>query len=106
MKSIFDDLFTGYNPGASYTHDDKAMYITLIAAGLMKDTIKVTFNTADNILSVCGEYKRGGTYSYRTYLAYDVTAVDAKAEYEDGIIYVTLPKLDTKIETVKMIAVS
>ncbi len=116
MDRLFDDAFTrpfGWNGSSSMpaidmyqTNDDVVVKASL--PGLKAEDVNITV-TADT-LTLRGEFKednedkdatwhiheqRSGSFERSVMLPTDVQSDKAKAEFEDGVLTVTLPKAET-----------
>ncbi len=116
MDRLFDDAFTrpfGQNGGSMMpsidmyqTKDDVVVKASL--PGLKAEDVDITI-TAD-VLTLRGEFKhdedrkdatwhirehRGGSFERSVMLPVDIQSDKVKAEFEDGVLTVTLPKAET-----------
>lgn len=118
MNSLFDDLFeqngTATGPTAMMTQpmldihqDDDEIEITAELAGVKRDDIDITVN--DGVLTICGEKKSrrdddGNGYRERSYgrfersvtLPQNVAEEEISADFEDGVLTISLPKSEEK----------
>ncbi|UCC11499.1 MAG: Hsp20/alpha crystallin family protein [candidate division WOR-3 bacterium] len=113
MDRLFKTFFTGYPeeyegiwaPVIDIEEDKDNILVKAEIPGLKKEEIKVTVR--DNVLSISGERKQEqetkdrlyhriersyGKFSRRISLPVAVDADNIKANYKDGILYITLPK--------------
>ncbi|NOY99414.1 MAG: Hsp20/alpha crystallin family protein [Chloroflexi bacterium] len=115
MDRLFDDAFTrplGTDTGWKlpaidmYQTDDDVVVKAILPGMKAKD---VQISVTDNVLTIKGEIKqdeesrerayhirehRYGAFERRIMLPTDVVADKAKAEFEDGILNITLPKAE------------
>lgn len=113
MDRLFKTFFTGFPgegegiwaPVIDIEEDKDSILVKAEIPGLKKDEIKVTVR--DNMLSISGERKQEqevkdrvyhriersyGKFSRRISLPVAVDADKIKANYQDGILHITLPK--------------
>jgi HSP20 family protein len=127
IDRVFDDVFrdvmpsfnTGFNPNAmrvNIAEDEKNIYIEAELAGLKKEDVKVTIE--DGVLTIRGERKQEteekkknyhrvervfGSFSRSFTLGENVDKDNIDAKYEDGVLHLTLPKVEP-VKNVKEIA--
>ena len=97
-----------YKPRVDIIEDEKNIYFEAELAGVSKDDVKVSVND-ENILSIKGEKKferkdvvklccrserAFGTFSRSFQLPDNVDSEKVEAKYENGILYLTLPKIE------------
>jgi HSP20 family protein len=115
MDRLFDDAFTqpfgrsagSHFPAVDLYQDENDVVVKATIPGLKAEDVQISVN--GDLLTLKGEYKekeesKGKTYHVREqrYGAFErtfslparVVADKAKAEFEDGILTVTLPKAD------------
>lgn len=118
IDRVFDDVFrdtissfnTGFNPNAirvNIAEDEKNIYIEAELAGLKKEDVKVSIE--DNVLMIRGERKQEneekkknyhrvervyGSFSRAFTLGENVDKENIEAKYEDGVLHLTLPKVE------------
>jgi Molecular chaperone (small heat shock protein) len=94
-----------FYPAVDLEEKDGNYVVTVDLPGMKKDEIKI--DLADNVLSISGEKTRkheaeGGRYSERSYgkfmrtftLPNTVDSEKINAQFEDGVLKVTLPKAE------------
>ncbi|MGQ9805930.1 MAG: Hsp20/alpha crystallin family protein [Chlorobiales bacterium] len=127
IDRVFDDVFrdtmpsfnTAFNPNAmrvDIAEDEKNIYIEAELAGLKKEDVKVSIE--DNVLTIRGERKQEneekkknyhrvervyGSFSRAFSLGENVDKDNIEAKYEDGVLHLTLPKVEP-VKNVKEIA--
>lgn len=127
IDRVFDDVFrdtmptlnTNFNPNAirvNIAEDEKNIYIEAELAGLKKEDVKVSIE--DNVLTIRGERKQEseekkknyhrvervyGSFSRAFTLGENVDKDNIEAKYEDGVLHLTLPKVEP-VKNVKEIA--
>ncbi len=127
IDRVFDDVFrdvmpsfnTGFNPNAmrvDISEDEKNIYIEAELAGLKKEDVKVTIE--DGVLTIRGERKQEseekkknyhrvervyGSFSRAFTLGENIDKDNIEAKYEDGVLHLTLPKVEP-VKNVKEIA--
>lgn len=118
MNSLFDDLFEQDGDGAGTTatmtspmldihQDDDEIEITAELAGVKRDDIDITVN--EGVLTISGEKRSqrdddGTGYRERSYgrfersitLPSNVDEEEISADFEDGVLTITLPKSEEK----------
>lgn len=130
MSSVFDDMFergfnTGFErncgcvPATNILEDEKTFEIQLAVPGMKKDDFKMEME--DNVLSVIFEKKEeekpqeGVEYLRREFEMDEFTrsfsipktadVENIKARYDNGILHITVPKID-KARLSKQIKIS
>ncbi len=106
---------TVWAPAVNEKEDDKAYYVEVDLPGVKKDDINV--EVKDNILTISGERKfkkeekdEGyirtesffGKFERRFTLPSDADAQKIEAKAEDGVLYITIPKIEEKENTKKI----
>lgn len=113
--NIFDDFFAPSQAIRSdIIEDEKSYIVTMDVPGLSKSDIKIDFQ--NGYLQVSAENKEAaeeteknyvrreryyGAFSRQFYLG-NVDADNIKAEYNNGILKITVPKLDESINKKKI----
>jgi len=112
IKYIFDDTldydnsFSNWNPNVDIYNNDKEYEINIEAPGMKKNDFKI--NLTGNVLKVSGEKKsrrslnnhiesRSGVFSRTFKIEEDVLAKNIKAEYDQGILKISIPKSKSSI---------
>ena len=112
IKYIFDDTldydnsFSNWNPNVDIYNNDKEYEINIEAPGMKKNDFKI--NLTDNVLKVSGEKKsrrslnnhiesRNDVFSRTFKIEEDVLAKNIKAEYDQGILKISIPKSKSSI---------
>jgi len=116
MDRLFDDAFTrplsqsrvSAMPALDLYQTDDEVVVKASLPGLKADDVQITI--AANVLTLRGEFKqeneqkdatyhilerRTGAFERSLMLPTDVQVDKAKADFEDGILTVTLPKAET-----------
>lgn len=116
MDRLFDDAFTrplsmsggSIVPAVDLYQDDDNVVVKAVLPGLKADDVQLSI-TAD-VLTLRGEFKQNTEQKEKTYhireqrfgsferaimLPTDVEADKAKADFENGVLTVTLPKAET-----------
>ncbi len=103
----FDGSNFKFAPKVDITEDDKNLYVSAEIPGVAKDDINVTMN--ENLLTLSGEKKREEKEERKNYYRLErsmgaftrtfnvpvpVKADFINAEFKDGILKITLPKID------------
>lgn len=127
IDRVFDDVFrdvmptfnTAFNPNAmrvDISEDERNIYIEAEMAGLKKEDVKVSIE--DNVLTIRGERKQEneekkknyhrvervyGSFSRAFTLGENIDKDNIEAKYEDGVLYLTLPKVEP-VKNIKEIA--
>lgn len=130
--SFFDDLFTpvnywledfgkdlsGFHPPVNIRETDDAFQLEVVAPGMEKADFKI--KTEGDMLTISAEKKEEKKeekdkhvhteYSFRSFtrsftLNDDIDQENVEARYNDGILYLTLPKKEEKIVKPKEITV-
>lgn len=101
------ELPTAWHPSADVFEDDGNVFVQMDLPGMKKEEIDISFD--GHILSITGSRKEdesidgGGYWSRERYygefhryvhVPTEVTSDDLKAEYEDGVLVVTLQKAE------------
>lgn len=128
FRSIFDSPFfgygkealdtTNYTPRTRISEDKDNFYIHMEMPGIPKDDVKI--EVENNMLSIRGEKKQQnktedtnlimneiifGEFCRTFNLSKDIKVDDINAEFKDGILCVTLPKVEEAKPVVKEIKV-
>lgn len=128
FSSLFDEVFerafgedseVACKPAANIRETEKSYLAELILPGFEKE--EITVNMEKNVLNVIAnheekESKEEGKYTWSEFrkinnykrsfvLPEDVNADGIKAEYRNGILTVTLPKMEPVTEPVKQITI-
>ena len=105
-------------PKIDASEDDKAFYVEADVHGVDKDKIDVTFN--DNILRIEGKKDNESEVKEKNYIrkerSYssfskeiafnaDIDESNIKAEYKNGVLKLTIPKIKAVEKTAKKISV-
>jgi len=108
---------TIWAPSVNEKEDEKAYYMEVDLPGVKKDNIKVEIK--DNLLTISGERKfkkeekdKGyirtesffGKFERRFTLPNDANIENIEAKVEDGVLHLTIPKIEEK-ENVKKIEI-
>lgn len=117
MNEFLDEFEKGvsvstaeFSPRVDISEDEKNIYVSVDVPGVSKEDIKVTINS-DNVLIIKGEKKReikteGKERSYirveRSYGSFqrsfmlpdNVKKDDVKAKFENGVLNITLEKVE------------
>ncbi len=127
IDRIFDDVFrdvmpsinTSFTPNAmrvDISEDEKNIYIDAEMPGIKKEDVKVTIE--DGVLMIRGERKQETEEKKKNYhrvervygsflraftLGENVDKDNIEAKYEDGVLHLTLPKIEP-VKNVKQIA--
>lgn len=117
MNSLFEDLFDHDSEGGGTAtmaapmldihQDEKEIEITAELAGVSRDDIEITVN--DGVLTICGEKRNKrddsetgyrersyGRFERRITLPQNVDEDRIEADYEDGVLTITMPKDEEK----------
>lgn len=116
FEEAFDSMFpaftkdeNGWLPRVDITDDKDNIHIHAEVPGMNKDDVKVTYE--NGLLSISGERKREekkentdyyrlerryGSFARSFRLPEEVQADKIKAAYQDGILHITLPKVEEK----------
>jgi len=112
----FNDNFS---PKIDISEDDKNIYLEAEIPGLSKDNLKLTLQ--DNILTIEGEKKTGGETKEKNYfrsersygsfkrsftLPENVDGDKVAAKFNEGVLEVTIAKLEEKPKSEKVIAIN
>lgn len=123
FKTIFSDFGSfsgksGISPRVDITEDRDNFYISLELAGVKKEDVKI--HVENNVLYIKGAKKQSfnkeekslvmneryyGEFSRSFNLTKDVKVNDITAEFTDGVLNITLPKVEEAKPVVKEIAV-
>lgn len=126
FKSIFDSPFfnpeindaTSFRPRTRISEDKDNFYINLEMPGIPKENVKI--EVENNLLSVKGEKKVEnknedtnlvmneivyGEFCRTFNLSKDIKVDDIQAEFKDGLLIVTLPKVEEAKPVIKEIKV-
>ncbi|MFA5012576.1 MAG: Hsp20/alpha crystallin family protein [Ignavibacteria bacterium] len=126
FKSIFDSPFfkseindaTSFRPRTRITEDKDNFHINLEMPGIPKENVKI--EVENNLLSVKGEKKVEnkseetnlvmneivyGEFCRTFNISKDIKVDDIQAEFKDGLLIVTLPKVEEAKPVVKEIKV-
>jgi HSP20 family protein len=100
--------FGGFKPRVDITEDEKNFYFDVEVPGVKKDEVKVSVDE-DNVLFIKGEKKfekqdeakiccrnerAYGEFERSFQLPDNVNSGKIEAKYENGILYLTIPKLE------------
>ncbi len=111
---------SAFIPTVNTREDDKTYVIELDLPGIKKENIKVNIDSENHILSISGErkfkdevkkedyYKIESSYGkfMRTFsLPDNVNVENIDAKTEDGVLHITLPKIEKEQKEVKEITV-
>lgn len=105
-------------PAVNIGEDEKGYHVEVVAPGFKKDSFKI--NMDDDLLTISAEQKQenseggeGKQYSRREYsygsftrsfqLPENVQGEAINAKYEDGVLKITIPKMEEKAKTSKQI---
>lgn len=128
MDRMMEEMWGGFEPSRSerrlartlrppveVTEDEKNVYVRAAVPGVPKDKLEITVENdrvylKGEIQEQKKEEKEGTVYSEMRYGAFErtialpteVKAEEAKAEYHDGIVELTLPKKSTESKGVKI----
>ena len=123
IQRYFDDfpnfgfnVSDSFSPKIDVSEDKNNITVTAEIPGVKKDNIKITLQ--DNILTVEGEKKKEkeekdknfyrserayGTFKRSFTLPVEVDSENVQAKFEDGMLHITLKKLEPKAKTEKVI---
>jgi HSP20 family protein len=105
------DLGFSFSPRIDVFADDKNFFVEAELPGLKKDEIKISLQ--DNILTISGEKKKAdendskeyfrnervfGTFSRSFTLPEDINPDSTEAEFEDGVLRISVAKNEEKSE--------
>ncbi|MGQ9819965.1 MAG: Hsp20/alpha crystallin family protein [Candidatus Kapaibacteriales bacterium] len=117
MNEFLDEFEKGFSistaefsPRVDISEDEKNIYVSVEVPGVSKEDIKVTINS-DNVLVIKGEKKREfkteakernyiriersyGSFQRSFMLPDNVKKDDIKAKYENGVLMITLEKVE------------
>lgn len=120
-SDLFDDFekginieYGGFSPKVNISEDTKNVYISVELPGIRKEDVKVTVNE-DNVLTISGTKKREetvedkegersyvrmersfGEFTRSFVLSDDVKKDKIDAKYENGVLNITLEKVEPK----------
>lgn len=126
MKRFFEDvpalfsneMSSSFAPKMDISEDDKNLYVHAELAGLKKDDVKISIQ--DDILTIKGEKKLEqkdekknyyriercfGSFSRSFALPVEVDVDKVTADFKDGLLTITLPKVEQKPVTQKLIEI-
>lgn len=117
MERMFDDFFNQDTamqerlspvlPYLNVEENEEAFYVSAEIPGMKKDDIKIAFQ--DNVLTISGEKKEEkkhkeknyhriersfGKFSRSVNIPAGVMLDKIEAEYENGVLYITIPKAE------------
>ena len=123
IQRYFDDfpnfgfnVSDSFSPKIDVSEDKNNIIVTAEIPGVKKDNIKITLQ--DNILTVEGEKKKEkeekdknfyrsersyGSFKRSFTLPVEVDSEKVEAKFEDGMLHITLKKLEQKVKTEKVI---
>ena len=123
IQRYFDDfpnlgfnMSDSFSPKIDVSEDKNNINVTAEIPGVKKDNIKITLQ--DNILTVEGEKKKEkeekdknfyrsersyGSFKRSFTLPVEVDSEKVEANFEDGMLHITLKKLEQKVKTEKVI---
>ena len=123
IQRYFDDfpnfgfnVSDSFSPKIDVSEDKNNIVVTAEIPGVKKDNIKITLQ--DNILTVEGEKKKEkeekdknfyrsersyGSFKRSFTLPVEVDSEKVEAKFEDGMLHITLKKLEQKVKTEKVI---
>ena len=123
IQRYFDDfpnlgfnMSDSFSPKIDVSEDKNNIIVTAEIPGVKKDNIKITLQ--DNILTVEGEKKKEkeekdknfyrsersyGSFKRSFTLPVEVDSEKVEAKFEDGMLHITLKKLEQKVKTEKVI---
>lgn len=106
-------MLADFSPAVDVEEKDDTYHISVDLPGLKKDEIKIDLH--DSVLTLSGERTREvkgeGRYAERSYgkfqrtftLPHQVDAEKIEAKFEDGVLYIALPKAETaKARSIKI----
>ena len=115
MNSFINDLekgvsfeMGGFNPRVDITEDDKHMYVHAEMPGIPKENVNISVNE-DLMLTIKGEKSKDelkesqsyvrterayGNFSRSFVLPENVDTENIKAKFENGVLELTLPKIE------------
>lgn len=128
FSSLFDEVFeramgedreVACKPAANIRETEKSYLAELVLPGFEKE--EITVNMEKNVLNISAnheekesneegkytwnEFRKINSYKRSFVLPEDVNADAIKAEYRNGILMVTLPKMEPVTEPVKQISI-
>jgi HSP20 family protein len=127
LDNLFGQFFAGTElesktakvPAVNIKKDEKEIVLELMAPGFEKEEIKI--NLEENILTVAGEKKtetkeENETYTRREFTAAsfsrsfslpeNVNSEEIKAEFKNGILFVSIPKKAEEKKEAKSISIA
>lgn len=133
MPSVLDDFFKPWNewfnvglkersmsmPAVNITEKNDQYQVSLAAPGLKKEDFKIDLN--GTVLTISSEKEESTEnndekynrkeYNYSSFsrsfsLPEEINKEKIEAKYEDGVLKISLPRKDVKIETAKQISVN
>jgi len=113
MSDLMEDLNKGFsvetggfNPRVDIIDDEKNVFVHAELPGLNKDDIKISIND-ENIMTIKGEKKPGtgnvtylraeryfGNFCRSFYLPDNLNRDAVSAKFEDGVLMLTVPKIE------------
>ena len=126
LENFFSDLFAGTGietsygtiPAVNIKENEKEFTLELTAPGFEKEEVKLKLE--ENTLTISGEKKaqteetkenytrlefKAEKFSRRFKLPENINADEIKAEFKNGILYVTIPKIDAQKKEGKEIVI-
>ncbi len=118
-SSLLNNDYASFVPGVNVSEYNNRYEIELSAPGFSKEDFKVELHKG--VLTISGEYKKEEEKSdktvYRREFNYgsfqrsfsvsdDINESAVDARYENGILKITMPKKEEKVEVVKEIKIS
>lgn len=123
IQRYFDDFSThglkvsdSFSPRIDISEEKNQINVTAEIPGVKKENIKITLQ--DNILAIEGEKKKEteqteqnwyrservyGSFKRSFTLPTEVDSDKVQAKYENGILHITLQKLEAKVQSEKVI---
>lgn len=115
IDRMIEDLFSGASRSrgnSSITEHDDRFEWSVDMPGVGADNIEVNYNENDGTLSVATSYEQSDenttarrSYHYTVRLGKSIDTEDISAEYEEGVLTITLPKIERE-ENVRQIEVT
>lgn len=128
INETFDSLFpfananaygkTSISPRTEITEDKDNFYLNMEIPGINKEDVKIGIE--NNVLTVSGEKKQNynkeektvvmneryyGSFSRSFNITKDVKVNDINAEFKDGVLNITLPKVEEAKPVVKEVTI-
>lgn len=128
INETFDSIFpfanasayskTSISPRTEITEDKDNFYLNMEIPGVSKENVKIGIE--NNVLTVSGEKKENynkeektvvlnerfyGQFSRSFNISKDVKVNDIQAEFKDGVLNITLPKLEEAKPVVKEVTI-